>query len=165
MKNVGKHITRLVLKLLGTVLFIGYIPYGSGTFGSLFGAGVWVFLSEKSLFPILIVAIIPLSIAVSEYCEKEIFKQMDPRRVVIDELSGMLVTYAPFRFRGDLRGIIILVFGFILFRFFDILKPQPIKLSQKLPGGAGIVVDDLIAGVFSSVILFVLDYFILVKIL
>jgi phosphatidylglycerophosphatase A len=72
----------------------------------------------------------------------------DPQQVVIDEVAGTLLTvaFAPVAWKP-------LLAGFVLFRAFDILKPWPIRRLEKLPEGTGIVVDDLGAGVYASIVL------------
>jgi len=72
----------------------------------------------------------------------------DDRRIVIDEICGFLITM--FAVEKSLKSLAI---GFILFRIFDILKPFPVKRSQNLPGGWGVMIDDLLAGVYSNIIL------------
>jgi phosphatidylglycerophosphatase A len=78
----------------------------------------------------------------------------DPQHVVIDEVAGQLVTLiaCPIVWKA-------LLAGFILFRVFDILKPPPIRSLEKLPEGTGIVVDDLGAGVYGSIVLQLLLHF------
>jgi len=73
--------------------------------------------------------------------------QKDPGRINIDELAGQWMTFLPLAHAGP--GAILL--GFLLFRFFDILKPWPIRLSETwLPGGYGVMLDDILAGVYAA---------------
>lgn len=72
--------------------------------------------------------------------------KVDPREVVIDEVMGMVVTLAFLPLNPKTIGI-----GFLLFRIFDIIKPFPVRRSEKLPGGWGIVMDDVIAGIYANV--------------
>lgn len=74
----------------------------------------------------------------------------DPGHLVIDEFVGMLVTIS-----GHPASFWRLAKGFILFRAFDILKPYPIRKLEHLPGGYGIIADDLLAGLFASAALFI----------
>ena len=74
----------------------------------------------------------------------------DSGRIVVDEVAGYFVTIVAF----DRTNLAILMGGFVLFRAFDILKPPPVRwLDQHLPGGVGVVVDDLAAGVYAAIVL------------
>jgi phosphatidylglycerophosphatase A len=81
--------------------------------------------------------------------------EKDPGCIVIDEFVGVLVTMA-----GHKLTILALFEGFILFRAFDILKPYPIRKVERLPGGLGIVADDVLAGIFASALLFAITWLI-----
>ena len=144
---------KFIIKFIATAGFIGYAPFASGTFGSLAGVAVWVFISSWRYYPVVVFFIIAIGFLVSDYAEKRIFFKEDPSEVVIDEVSGMLISYLFFNFSYGLKSLVILILGFAIFRFFDILKPQPIKVIQKLPGGIGIMSDDIVAGIFTCLIL------------
>ena len=73
---------------------------------------------------------------------------------MIDEIVGMLVTLAFL-----IPSFKILITGFIFFRLFDIIKPPPVRLSEKLPGGWGIMMDDIIAGIYAHLVLRGIMYF------
>ncbi len=88
----------------------------------------------------------------------------DPQIVVVDEISGQLITFAPLvtmgwgslylEFQGNwLLGWKYLLAGFILFRVFDIWKPWPVRAAEKLPGGWGIMADDWVAGIYAALCL------------
>lgn len=80
---------------------------------------------------------------------EKILKQNDPGCIVIDEIAGIMVTFLSLPF-----NTITVIAGFLIFRFFDILKPFPIRsMERKLAGGTGIVMDDLLAGVYSNIAL------------
>ena len=101
-----------------------------------------------------IVIFILLAILVADVTER-ITRQKDPGCVVIDEYVGMLVTFLGIQFTW-----VSAILGFFIFRFFDILKPFPIRtLERKLPGGAGVVLDDVLAGVFSNIVLRIVLHF------
>ena len=94
-----------------------------------------------------------LSVAVASAAEK-MLKQKDPAQIVIDEIAGLMVTFTghPFSLQNA-------VLGFILFRVFDIVKPIPIRwLENKVAGGSGIVVDDVVAGVYANLALRLVVY-------
>jgi phosphatidylglycerophosphatase A len=80
--------------------------------------------------------------------ERELNKK-DPQLVVVDEVAGMLVTLTPMPMLSW-RAVAI---GLVLFRFFDIVKPWPVRRFEKLPGGWGIVLDDVVAGVLSATVI------------
>ena len=129
---------------------MGNIPFASGTFGTLPGLVFCFFISFLS-FPVAIVCIIgfiAVAIWIADEGEK-IIKKKDPGCIVIDEIAGIMVTLVgiPFTFTS-------VVAGFFLFRFLDILKPFPIRyLERNIPGGAGIVLDDVAAGIVGNIIL------------
>jgi phosphatidylglycerophosphatase A len=141
---------------LATGCYVGLIEIIPGTVGS-FAALPLCFLF--SLFTIKaaivgIVLFILLSILVADVTEK-ITRQKDPGCVVIDEYAGMLVTFLGVQFTWMSA-----ILGFFIFRFFDILKPFPIRaIERKLPGGAGVVLDDVLAGVFSNIALRIVLHF------
>ena len=135
---------------LATGCYVGKIPIAPGTFGSLAGLLICVVLSDICLISAILVtiAVIGFSIWIAGEAEK-LIEQEDPGCIVIDEIAGMMVT---------LLGLPLDLFnataGFALFRLLDILKPFPIRLLEKrLPGGAGVVADDIIAGIFANILL------------
>ncbi|PYM93144.1 MAG: phosphatidylglycerophosphatase A [Candidatus Rokuibacteriota bacterium] len=75
----------------------------------------------------------------------------DPGPIVIDEIAGMTLAVLPFP-----PTLAVLAVGFILFRIFDVTKPFPAHASQRLRGGLGVVVDDLIAGLYALVVIAIL---------
>jgi phosphatidylglycerophosphatase A len=133
---------------LATGFYVGYIPLTPGTFGSLLGLPLCFFLAGISL-PAAIFAgllLIGLAVWISGHAAK-ILKHKDPGCIVIDEMAGMVVTLTGVPFH--LTSVII---GFVLFRIFDIVKPFPIRIiDRRLPGGAGIVADDVVDGVFANI--------------
>jgi phosphatidylglycerophosphatase A len=79
----------------------------------------------------------------------------DPGFVVVDEVAGQWLTLA-----GALRfNWKTFVIAFVLFRFFDIVKPPPIRMIERVPGGSGIVLDDMMAGAYAALVLFVMGWF------
>ena len=105
------------------------------------------------LSPLLIMLIV-----ISSYICQAImghYELDDPGWIVIDEFLGMLLGYLIF----PSRSVLALILFFGLFRFFDILKPYPISLADKIKSGFGIIFDDLIAGFFAGLILLSLNHF------
>jgi len=135
---------------MATGFGVGYSPVAPGTLGTLVAIPVYYFLSNISspIYEITLIGFFFLSVWISENAEI-FFGKKDDQRIVIDEMMGFLITmlWVP----KTMRFIII---GFLLFRFFDILKPFPIRrLERRLKGGFGVVWDDVMAGVYGNIIL------------
>ena len=129
---------------------LGYIPFASGTFGTILGVLICLLFKEVNpwLYIVFTIIFIAASIGISGAAEN-IFGEHDSRKVVIDEMAGYLVTMALMPSRLDL-----FVIGFVVFRFFDILKPFPVGyLDKQVKGGMGVVLDDVAAGVYANLTL------------
>jgi phosphatidylglycerophosphatase A len=136
--------------VVATGLGSGYAPVAPGTAGSLVGLALAWALSCLPLWGYLAatLAVSLLGVAVSARAET-LLGRKDPGAVVIDEVAGMLVTMAGLPATGPL-----LVAGFLLFRVLDILKPFPCRWAERnLPGGWGVMGDDLMAGVYGCFVL------------
>jgi len=135
---------------LATGFYTGNSPWAPGTFGTLPGLLLCFFLAclPLSVSILLILALIVVAVWIAGKAEKMLGKK-DPGCIVIDEIAGMTVTLLaiPFTLQNAIAG-------FLLFRFFDVLKPPPIStIDKKVHGGVGIVLDDVIAGVFANLVL------------
>ena len=142
--------------LLATGFGVGYSPIAPGTSGTLVAIPVYYFLSNilSPLYEITLVGFFFLSVWVSENGER-FFGKKDDQRIVIDEIMGFLITmlWVP-------KTLLFVIIGFFLFRFFDILKPFPIPgLEKGFKGGFGIVLDDVVAGVYANIILQIISYY------
>jgi phosphatidylglycerophosphatase A len=142
---------------VATFFGAGLMPVAPGTWASLLTALI-VFFSPLSALPfvsfaLITVVIYAIGIPAAAACEKH-YKKEDPRQCVIDEVAGQLVSvwFLP-------RQAGFYIAAFLLFRIFDILKPFPINKSEALPHGIGIMTDDVLAGVYSLVILQGIRYF------
>ena len=140
---------------VATGFFIGSVPVAPGTFGSLIGLPICFFLSHLNFLQslICILVFILFAIGIASAAEK-ILNQKDPGQIVIDEIAGLMVTLAglPFNLKTVLAG-------FIIFRVFDILKPFPIRIMEKrVGGGSGIVLDDILAGVYGNLFIRLVIY-------
>ena len=150
------NFTNKTAVFLATGGYVGHIPFAPGTFGSLIGLPFCYLLAEIQLGAAIIATLllIGLAIWISNAAERTL-KRKDPGCIVVDEMAGMAVTLIglPFNFTT-------VVTGFILFRILDILKPFPIRvLDKRLSGGLGIVADDVVAGIFSNIIIRMLLYY------
>lgn len=134
--------------LLATGFGAGYVPLIPGTIGSLWGLPlVWLLqwgvadpLIRAVIAAILFFAGVLICGAAAKRFEKE-----DPGQIVFDEIAAFPIVFL-FVPIGPLTAVI----GFILFRFFDILKPWPIPKIERLPGGLGVMADDLVAGIYAA---------------
>jgi phosphatidylglycerophosphatase A len=143
---------RWIQKAVATALFLGYFPWAPGTMGSaLVVAALWFisYHTHCTLTPavwwIAGIALTALSMIAASR-PQEAFRNDDPRQVIIDECAGQFITF--FFLPLTLN---VLILGFLLFRFFDIVKPYPIYKMEELEGGLGITMDDVVAGVFANV--------------
>jgi phosphatidylglycerophosphatase A len=141
--------------LLATGFGVGNSPVAPGTLGTLVAIPIYYFLSENPspLYEITLIGFFFLSVWISENAEAFFGKKDDPR-IVIDEVMGFLITmlWLP-------KTIFFIILGFFLFRFFDIVKPFPIRhLERQLKGGFGVVLDDVMAGIYANVVLHLLQF-------
>jgi len=142
---------------LATGFGVGYSPVAPGTLGTLVAIPIYYFLSNISppTYEITLIGFFFFSVWISESAEI-FFGKKDDQRIVIDEIMGFLITmlWVP-------KTPILMIIGFFLFRFFDILKPFPIRrLEKRLRGGYGVVLDDVMAGVYANIVLRLIYVFI-----
>jgi phosphatidylglycerophosphatase A len=141
---------------------VGYLPLAPGTWGSLVGVLIFLLYTNFATFGgysmiawiVFIVAVCAVGIWASAQAER-IFDEEDPQRVVVDEVAGQLIAYSPVAVL-DWKHLLI---GFVLFRLFDIWKPYPINKLQDLHGGFGVMADDILAGIYSAMIIYTLTFF------
>ena len=139
-----------VIQVLATGFGAGLSPVAPGTMGTLVGLVICLF-SYPLAWPLrllYVVAISAVSVYVAGQAEK-LYGKKDDQRIVIDEIAGLQVTMLPVAITG-----LHLLLAFVLFRIFDIWKPFPLNHFQKFPGGWGVVADDLGAGVYGGLVLF-----------
>ncbi|MCK4357980.1 MAG: phosphatidylglycerophosphatase A [Candidatus Cloacimonetes bacterium] len=147
--------SKFIRNLLVSVFFLGYFPIASGTLTSaVIAVFYYFFLPELTqigylilLFIIILVSLI--FVPIIKNAEKDLGK--DSRKIVIDEVLGYCVAilFLP-------HSLMIAIYAFILFRVFDIAKPPPIYQIQKLPHGWGVIADDIVAGIYSNIVLQIL---------
>jgi phosphatidylglycerophosphatase A len=128
----------------------GLFPFMPGTMGSLAAIPLVIAMSYLAIVPYLIVTLIAAVVGIT-ICQKvsDDLGAHDHGAIVWDEIAGMMIVFiaVPITWHS-------LIMGFLLFRFFDILKPWPISfLDKNVHGGWGIMIDDLVAGLFSLVCL------------
>lgn len=139
-------------RLLASAGGLGLAPVASGTFGTLAGIPIAIALDrsvgdQPLLYVAAVVLLSLLAIWAADVSARDA-EIKDPSFVVIDEVAGYVVTVALLP-----ASVPVLVVGFFIFRAFDIVKPPPVGALERLPGGLGIVADDLAAGLLSNVLL------------
>jgi phosphatidylglycerophosphatase A len=160
------------LALIIATCGVGYFPIAPGTWGSLVGVGIylavrwrvlsWIQLTSPGSFlrfnplPILVavelllITVITLAGFWAASRAEKLLGRKDPGKVVIDEVAGQLIALLPVM-RGTTSGWWGIGLSFLLFRFFDIVKPYPARRLEKLESGLGIMSDDLVAGAYAAV--------------
>jgi len=130
----------------------GYFPWFPGTTGTLIAIPLSLALNRIAgvSLPLSLLALAAFVAIATWLCKmgEDIFRQKDCRRIVIDEIAGFLV--ANFLSPAELLPIVL---AFLLFRLFDIIKPFPAARAERISGGLGVILDDLIAGFYAFVIL------------
>jgi phosphatidylglycerophosphatase A len=148
---------------------VGYLPLAPGTWGSLLALGVYlvwrtvVSAAPPDTFPrlrpheflsyqiIVIVTMTLVGIWAASVSER-VFRLKDPGKVVVDEVAGQLIALLPLSNTWDRPAPALVILAFLSFRFFDIVKPYPARKLESLHGGLGIMLDDVVAGVYAAVV-------------
>ncbi len=143
--------------IISTLFGTGYFPKMPGTAGTLIAALVYLLLPVKLfssrennvIFLICVLTLSLISVFFISKAEKKLGH--DNNKIVLDEFLGyfIAVVFLP-------KTVLIAIFAFILFRFFDIFKPEPVNILQKLSAGWGVMADDLMAGVYTNISLQIL---------
>jgi phosphatidylglycerophosphatase A len=137
-------------KLAATVFGIGYLGKGVGTIAAFFACIVWYLLwhDTSPITPAILLTIAITALGIWNGNKVEPIWGKDHNRVVIDEVAGMFISllFVPVT-------LPYVAIAFILFRFFDITKPLLIRRLENLPGGWGVMFDDVLAGVYANIVL------------
>ena len=151
-------------KYFVTIFGIGYSKFAPGTLGSFFGVLFFYFFynffSQNYILFFLFILFIFLLSWYFTYVYILKNRVHDPSEIIIDEFLGQLISLSPILFFNDFKldkinFFILMLLSLLLFRFFDILKPWPIYIVDKSRTSLSILLDDVIAGLFSSTIIFV----------
>jgi phosphatidylglycerophosphatase A len=138
-------------KIVASFFYLGYIPIIPGTFGSLGGLTLYFLVKDTSIiYTAAILIILALGMAFCGRAEK-LYGEKDSRFIVIDEVCGMLISLylVPY-------SLWVVIIGFLLFRFFDIIKPPPAKKIENASGSFGVMFDDVFAAVYANIALQIL---------
>lgn len=160
----NKDVSKIPLfhKLVATSLGVGFSPIAPGTMGAIAAIAVWLPLSLclsygclQIVTAVLIAVFTVLGVWSSTVSER--YWGEDPSRVVIDETVGEWIALLAVPACGHWGYV---VAAFVLFRFFDIVKPLGVRSMEKLKGGYGIMADDILSGVYAAVLMLLFSYFI-----
>jgi phosphatidylglycerophosphatase A len=138
-------------RVIATCFWIGYFPFAPATACS-FVVTLFIWLTgalDSSLYLLAAVAVTALGVAASSIAERQFGR--DGRPIVIDEVAGQMIA-----FFAHPPSAATFIGGFLLFRFFDIVKPFPANRSQKLMSGVGVMADDVVAGIYANLALWAL---------
>ncbi|MCB1215630.1 MAG: phosphatidylglycerophosphatase A [Deltaproteobacteria bacterium] len=139
--------------IFSTALGVGYLPWAPGSFGTLWGFLLFYLLGAVAAFNSLTMGLVTLALSAfavltCHFSEKQLGTH-DASILVIDEVVGYLVAVWGFSYSFKTAAL-----AYVLFRFFDILKPWPVGLvDKKVGGGLGVVLDDVVAGILANVVL------------
>lgn len=130
---------------------VGYLPLIPGTFGSMVGVAIFLLLVQSLALQLLFIpVIVVLGVWAASRTEK-LLGRKDPGKVVVDEVAGQMIALTPLPFLADGPWLVWVIVSFNLFRLFDIFKPYPARRFEALPGGFGIMADDLVAGIYGAI--------------
>jgi phosphatidylglycerophosphatase A len=144
-----RTVMQALLKHIATLGPIGYIPFGPGTFGSLIGLICVWFFPMASHWHLLLIVIGSIIGSIAATAAEKQFRQKDSGKIIIDEYIGFYVSafFIP-------HTPALLIAAFLLFRFFDIVKPLMIrKVELTLRNGKGVMADDILAGIYANLLL------------
>jgi len=145
-----KRFASKVAWTIATWFGCGLVPKAPGTMGTLGAIPLYLLVAHfgQPGVAAAALAVTAMGIWAGSVVARELDKK-DPQIVVVDEVAGFLVTMLPVR---DVSWLAVLI-GFVAFRAFDIIKPWPARRLEALPGGWGIVLDDIAAGVFGALVM------------
>ena len=145
----------MILKFILTGFYVGKIKYAPGTFGTLLAIPIFLLIYDFNLITKISIVFLLFLISLfllSQSYKKQVFKDIDDKSIVIDEVIGYLIFIVFFD-----NTLFVLFSSFFIFRLFDIVKPYPISLiDKKMKNALGVILDDIIAGLFSGITLFII---------
>ena len=136
-----------ICRFIGTLFGVGYIPVAPGTAASVLFCVLYILVPamQAHSHPYWLIPAIPICVWICDRAQKD-FKQKDPPQIVLDEWVGMAMALWGVEKIGPIFA------AFVFFRFFDVVKMPMIRRLEGLPGGWGIVADDLAAGCLANLV-------------
>ena len=153
-----------ISQIFSTLFFIGYVKWAPGTFGSIFSLITIIFLHNivnKNEFIILFICIFLMATICIKIYSKSVNKH-DAKEIIIDEFLGIyLIIICSYDFKIFNNEFVKILFILLFFRIFDILKPFPANwIDQNMRNSYGIILDDIVAGIYTIIILALINVFI-----
>lgn len=157
---ISSKLKNRLITVLTSFFYLGYSPFAPGSCGTIGALPLYYIMSQfltdiQYLFSVIILSVFCIFLSFKTI---KIYKNNDPKEVVLDEVVGYLVAMAFIK-----PTAVNIIIGFVLFRLFDIVKPFPINRLEKLKGGYGIVMDDIAAGIYTNLILIGITSLIIMK--
>ena len=152
-----------IISIFPTLFGIGYSPIAPGTIGSIFSIVLLYFLIKFVSYSFLVIIFLIILFTSLKLIEKysNLLKMHDSSTIVIDEFLGIFLIILFYDYLKFSNDFIMFLFILILFRFFDILKVFPINwVDKNIKNSFGVVLDDLLAGVYSIIVLYSINVFI-----
>ena len=152
-----------IISIFTTLFGIGYSPIAPGTIGSIFSIVFLYFLIKFVSYTFLVIIFLIILFASLKLIEKysNLLKSHDSSTIVIDEFLGLFLIILFYDYLKFTNDFIMFLLILILFRFFDILKIFPINwVDKNIKNSFGVVLDDLLAGVYSIIVLYSINVFI-----
>ncbi len=148
-----------IAEVIATSFYAGYVPKAPGTAGALVGVAVVYLLHHFAYFtPVHLLGLVVIGLVPSIWATNVLIDELklkDPQCVVVDEVLGQMLAFL----WCDLNNPLSYLVAFGLFRAFDIWKPFPVNLFEKLPRGIGVIADDLMAGLYAALAIYILHNF------
>jgi phosphatidylglycerophosphatase A len=140
-------------KLIGSGLYSGYAPVASGTVGSLFAIIIYLIPGFENLYIIIPITVIFFIYGIFLGSKFEAKYEKDPSQCTIDEFVGTWISLIALP-----KTIGVITVTFFLWRILDIIKPPPARNLEKLNGGMGIMIDDVVSGIYTLIIMHLVVY-------
>ena len=144
----------ILSKAITTLFGAGYVKYAPGTVGSILTVFIWYFINSSFgqiyFFGLFIILTISSYYLIQQYLS--VYKKKDPKEIIIDEFIGISI---PLIFISSYQSYFEILLVFVSFRIFDVFKIYPVNKAEMLDGPIGIILDDVIAGIYTLIILLV----------
>ena len=150
-----------IISIFTTLFGIGYSPIAPGTMGSIFSIIFLYFLIKFVSYGFLVIIFLIIFFTSLKLIEKysNLLKSHDSSTIVIDEFLGIFLIILFYDYLKFANDFIMFLLILILFRFFDIIKPWPIRFMEQLPKGLGVMCDDLTAGLITLILIQIINFY------